>query len=218
METIHAVTSTPDGKTDAYSPINAALRAHQAVASAGEARLTYITRFKAKTILNGENRVAKRLVYTRCFDTIATDRGGNVVDGLLSALVDKRLKVGFTATAKAQATGGKQREAAPSPLPARHTKKPRPTRRDDGVTRRAHSCTPYSNYMRHRVRRECQAWKDIGASGQVLKWIREGVAIPFLNNRPPPPVNQGYPRPTKLTFVEAELARFVETGVWEPAT
>jgi hypothetical protein len=37
-------------------------------------------RFKAKKILTGEERVAERLVYTRCFDTIASDRGGNVVD------------------------------------------------------------------------------------------------------------------------------------------
>jgi ribosomal protein S7 len=70
--------------------------------SAEEARLTYITRFKAKKILTGEERVAKRLVYTRCFDTIASDRGGNVVDGLLSALEDKRLEVSITAVAKAQ--------------------------------------------------------------------------------------------------------------------
>jgi hypothetical protein len=35
--------------------------------------------------------------------------------------------------------------------------------------------------------------KDIGASGRVLSWIREGVTIPFLNNRPPPPFNHGVP-------------------------
>jgi hypothetical protein len=51
----------------------------------------------------GEERVAERLVYTRCFDTIASDRGGNVVDGLMSALEDKRLKVSIITTAKAQA-------------------------------------------------------------------------------------------------------------------
>jgi hypothetical protein len=61
------------------------------------------------------------------------------------------------------------REAAPSPLPTRHTRRPRPTRRNDGVTRRADSCTPDSNYMRHRVRRNWQAWKDIGVSGKVLR-------------------------------------------------
>jgi hypothetical protein len=89
------------------------------------------------------------------------------------------------------------------------------------VTRRADSCTPYSNYTRHRLRRNRQAWKDIGASGQVLKWIREGVTIPFLNNRPTP-FNQGVSlleaTSEQLNFVEAELARFVETGANEPTT
>jgi hypothetical protein len=103
METIRAVTSTPDETAYAYSLGDAALRTHQAVASAGEARLTYIRRFKAKKILTGGERVAERLVYTRCFDTIASDRGGNVVDGLMSALEDKRPKVSITTAAKAQA-------------------------------------------------------------------------------------------------------------------
>jgi arginine/ornithine N-succinyltransferase beta subunit len=54
IETIRAVTSTPDEKAYAYSLIYAAIRAHQAVASPGEARLTYIKRFKAKKIPTGE--------------------------------------------------------------------------------------------------------------------------------------------------------------------
>jgi hypothetical protein len=103
MEMIRAVTSNPDETAYAYSLVDEALRTNQAVASAGEARLTYIRRFKAKKILTGEERVAERLVYTRCFDTVTSDRGGNVVDGLLSALEDKRLQVSITTAAKAQA-------------------------------------------------------------------------------------------------------------------
>jgi hypothetical protein len=103
METIRAVTSTPDETTYAYSLLDAALRTHQTVALGGEARLTYIRRFQAKKILTGEERVAERLVYTRCLYTIASDRGGNVVDGLLSALEDERLEVNITTFAKAQA-------------------------------------------------------------------------------------------------------------------
>jgi hypothetical protein len=209
METIRAVASTPDEKAYAYSLIDAALRAHQAVTSAGEARPTNIKRFEAKKILNGEERVAERLVYTRGFDTIATDQRSNVANGLLSAMEDKRLEVIITAVAKAQADAQFKadkprpyrtdkpsranrantrlslrtaREAAPSPLPTRHTRRLRPARRNDGVTRRTDCCTPDSNYMRHRVRRKWQEWKDIGASGQVLKWIREGVTTPILNN------------------------------------
>jgi hypothetical protein len=49
------------------------------------------------------------------------------------------------------------REATPSPLSTRHTRRPRPTRRNNGMTRRADSCTQNSNYMRHRVQRNRQA-------------------------------------------------------------
>jgi hypothetical protein len=72
VETIRAVTSTPNETTYAFSLVDAALRTHQAVASAGEARLTYIRRFKANKILTGEERVAECLVYTRCFDSFAS--------------------------------------------------------------------------------------------------------------------------------------------------
>jgi hypothetical protein len=76
--------------------------------------------------------------------------------------------------------------------------------------------------MRHCVRRNWQAWSNIGTSGQVFHWVREGVTIPFLNNRPRPPFKQDGSlldaTPEQLTFVHAELARFVETGAWEPTT
>jgi hypothetical protein len=114
MDSICAVTYTPDQKAHAYSLIDAALRTHQAVASAGEARLTYIMRFKVKKILNGEERVAERLVYTRYFDAIAVDRGGNAVDGLMSACEDKRLEVSITTLAKAQA-GAQFKKGKPRP-------------------------------------------------------------------------------------------------------
>jgi ribosomal protein S7 len=103
MERLRAVTSTPDEKACAYSLIDEALCTHQAVASAGKARLAYIRRFKAKKMFTGEERVAERLVYTRCFDTIVAYRGGNVVDGLMSAIKDKQVEVSITAAAKAQA-------------------------------------------------------------------------------------------------------------------
>jgi hypothetical protein len=83
LETIRSNTSTPDEKAHAYALIDTTIRTHQAVASVKEARLTYIRRFKAKKVFTGEERVAERLLYSRCFDTIAADRRGNVVDGLL---------------------------------------------------------------------------------------------------------------------------------------
>jgi hypothetical protein len=72
METICSHTSTPD--EEAYALIDAVIRIHQAVASAGEARLAYTMRFMATKVLTGEERVAERLVYSRCFDTIHRGR------------------------------------------------------------------------------------------------------------------------------------------------
>jgi hypothetical protein len=44
METLFSVTSTPKEKAYAYALIDVAIRTHHAVASAGEARLTYMRR------------------------------------------------------------------------------------------------------------------------------------------------------------------------------
>eukprot|EP00873_Tetraselmis_striata_P043005 jgi/Tetstr1/463269/TSEL_008194.t1 len=76
--------------------------------------------------------------------------------------------------------------------------------------------------MRHRVRRQWRQRQDIGASDQVLRWIQEGVRIPFKHNRPPPNFHNGITMldatPAQLTFLEGELARFVESGAWELGT
>jgi hypothetical protein len=65
-------------------------------------------------------------------------------------------------------------------------------------------------------------WEKIGASAQTLQWIREGVSIPFKNNRPPSLLNQGVSlheaTHAQLEFVNRELARFVQVGAWEPST
>jgi hypothetical protein len=57
------------------------------------------------------------------------------------------------------------------------------------VARRADSCSPSSNYMRHR-----QRWRERGhidASGQVVSWIRHGVRVKFKNGLRPKPFNHG---------------------------
>eukprot|EP00873_Tetraselmis_striata_P035682 jgi/Tetstr1/455946/TSEL_042727.t1 len=76
--------------------------------------------------------------------------------------------------------------------------------------------------MRHRVRRKWRQWQDIGASDQVLRWIQEGVRIPFKHIRPPSNFHNGISMqdatPAQLTFLEGELARFVESGAWELGT
>jgi ribosomal protein S7 len=124
MRTIRAVTSILDEKAYAYSLIDAALRTHQAMALAGEARLAYIMRYKAKNILTGKERVAERLVYSRCFDTIASERGGNVVDGLPSAMEDKRLEASITAAPKAQAVAQFKADKARPDRPDKPSDKP----------------------------------------------------------------------------------------------
>jgi hypothetical protein len=58
--------------------------------------------FKCKTLLTGDERVAKRLVYSKFFYSKAGDRSANGVDGLLAALNDKRLEVSLHAAAMAQ--------------------------------------------------------------------------------------------------------------------
>eukprot|EP00873_Tetraselmis_striata_P018203 jgi/Tetstr1/438467/TSEL_027022.t1 len=98
----------------------------------------------------------------------------------------------------------------------------RPRSRAGGVPRRSESCYPSSSYMRHRVRRQWRQWQDIRASDQVLRWIQEGVRIPFKHNRPPPNFHNGISMqdatPAQLAFLEGELARFVESGAWEFGT
>eukprot|EP00873_Tetraselmis_striata_P034706 jgi/Tetstr1/454970/TSEL_041831.t1 len=54
------------------------------------------------------------------------------------------------------------------------------------------------------------------------KRLEEGVRIPFKHNRPPPNFHNGISMqdatPAQLTFLEGELARFVESGAWELGT
>jgi hypothetical protein len=63
-------------------------------------------------------------------------------------------------------------------------------RRSDGVARRADSCSPSSNYMRHRVRLKLRELEHIRASGKVVNWIRHSVRVKFEDNLRPKPFNQ----------------------------
>eukprot|EP00873_Tetraselmis_striata_P041726 jgi/Tetstr1/461990/TSEL_007063.t1 len=92
-----------EDRVDALDLLDAAHRTLEAVGDADESRLTYLRRFKAKKALTPEEQVAERFTYSRVFDTAEHDRSTNVVDGLLTALEDKRLEVGLAAAAKAQA-------------------------------------------------------------------------------------------------------------------
>jgi hypothetical protein len=214
MATIRSTTATAAKGAHAGDIHDAAVRTHKAVTQAVESRLAYIRRFKGKETLTGEERVAERLVNSCFFDTHAADRStNNGVDGLLGALEDKRIEVSLYAAARAQAAqtykqptlgrgdGGnpdrptarpdknlEYKENARSARSTRHAdrKIPSPRQRDYGVHRPANSCNPAFDYMQHRVRRSWHKWEKVGASVHTLHWIREGVSIPFKNNRPPP--------------------------------
>jgi hypothetical protein len=73
------------------------------------------------------------------------------------------------------------------------------------------SVSPYFDCTRRNVRREWLKWKDLGTTGQVLEWIRHGVAVPWLQGGPPPPFNRGVscrglPR-DQATFLQEEIER-----------
>ena len=76
--------------------------------------------------------------------------------------------------------------------------------------------------MRHRVRQKISKWKECGASGQVLEWIRHGVKIPWKHSRPPPPFNMGASckdlPPEQAAFVSAELSRLMLKGILKPTS
>jgi hypothetical protein len=90
-------------------------------------------------MLTGEERVSERLVYSIiCFDTIASERGGNIVDGLTFAMKDKRLEAIIIAVAKAQASA--------------HVKanKPKPERRDKPIDKQDKRVTNKAKLKDHR--------------------------------------------------------------------
>eukprot|EP00873_Tetraselmis_striata_P040043 jgi/Tetstr1/460307/TSEL_005607.t1 len=112
LATLRAPDTPTQDRVDALDLLDAAHRTLEAVGDADEARLTYLRRFKAKKALTPEEQVAERLIYSRVFDTAEHERSANVVDGLLAALEDKRLKVGLAAATKAQASATFKRQAA----------------------------------------------------------------------------------------------------------
>jgi hypothetical protein len=75
--------------------------------------------------------------------------------------------------------------------------------------------------MRHRVRLKCREWGHIGASGQVLNWIRHGVRVKFKHGVRPKLFNHGVSKKDatqpQLDFLSTELPRFEACGARERA-
>jgi hypothetical protein len=74
-----------------------------AYSNAHEERYTHLRRFKCKKFLSGEERVAKRLVYSRFFGIHIGEPSANGVDGLLATIEDKRIEVSMHVASKAEA-------------------------------------------------------------------------------------------------------------------
>eukprot|EP00873_Tetraselmis_striata_P018682 jgi/Tetstr1/438946/TSEL_027441.t1 len=166
--------------------------AHAALTdAAAEDRLTYLRRFKCKKALTGEERVAERLVYSRFVDTTAAERSSNGVDGL-NALDDKRLEVS---------------------LHQQVTKAHAAAQFKGGGSGGSGGCI---GNIRIKEQTSGRAIKSYGGS------MRASGSPSSTSNRPPPNFHNGISmqdaNPAQLTFLEGELARFVESGAWELGT
>jgi len=115
----------------------------------------------------------------------------------------------------------REREQQVPDKPSKERGRPRRKGRIDGADRISGvSVSPYFDCTRHTVRREWLKWKVLGASGQVLEWIRHGVAVPWLRGGPPPPFNhgvscRGLPR-DQATFLQEEIERLKLSRVLRP--
>eukprot|EP00873_Tetraselmis_striata_P021870 jgi/Tetstr1/442134/TSEL_030288.t1 len=185
-------TPTPD-RVDALDLLDAAHRTLQAVGDAnGAIRLTYLGRFKAKKALTPEEQVAKRLIYSRVFDTAEHERSANVVDGLLAALEDKRLEVGLAAAAKAQASATFKRQAA-----ERDTDRDKARKEKDKAARE----------RREQQRREADAKDPRQERRQDRRQEHATDGVSFNDATP-----------AQLKFLTAELRRFMAAGAWEESS
>jgi len=77
--------------------------------------------------------------------------------------------------------------------------------------------SPFFDCTCHNVHREWSKWRDLEASGQVLEWIRHGVAVSWTPGGPPPIVNQGVGcrglPPDQAYFLKKEIERIQVSGV-----
>ncbi|EOD22281.1 hypothetical protein EMIHUDRAFT_101419 [Emiliania huxleyi CCMP1516] len=73
---------------------------------------------------------------------------------------------------------------------------------------------------RDRVRSRLSAWRDIGASRQTLRWLGEGVRVPWNERGPPLPLHHGVGSfsPDERAWLTLERDRCLGTGAWRRAT
>lgn len=73
---------------------------------------------------------------------------------------------------------------------------------------------------RDRVRSRLSVWRDIGASRQTLRWLGEGVRVPWNERGPPLPFHHGVGSfsPDERAWLTQERDRCLGTGAWRRAT
>eukprot|EP00873_Tetraselmis_striata_P035598 jgi/Tetstr1/455862/TSEL_042651.t1 len=236
VATLRAKNATARDTADANDLLDSAIRTIATCGHAAEDRLTYLRRFKCKKALTGEERVAERLVYSRFFDITAAERSSNGVDGLLNAMDDKRLEVILHQAAKAQAAaqfkgggsggsgGGSGNIRVKEQERAEHADRATKERADknkskdkDKIKGKPQPGNPARNTTTPQT--EEQNWRCAPPFRVMLPKFKlhatpRAAAMAAIGKTSGRAIKSYAP----LTFLEGELARFVESGAWEFGT
>jgi hypothetical protein len=116
---------------------------------------------------------------------------------------------------KRKAAGAAAAAARATPI-AKNTETTRPPPRKLWCGPPRRFMLPSSLFMIYRVRGKWREWERIGASAQVVHWIRLGVHVKFQRGVRPRPFNYGMSMlnatPAQLEFLAIELPRFEACG------
>eukprot|EP00873_Tetraselmis_striata_P001327 jgi/Tetstr1/421591/TSEL_012535.t1 len=204
VATLRANNATARDTADANDLLDSAIRTIATCGQAAEDRLTYLRRFKCKKALTGEERVAERLVYSRFFDTTAAEGSINGVDGLLNAMDDKRLEVSLHQAAKAQAAaqfkGSGSGGSGGGSGNIRIKEQERASEHVDRATKERADKNKDKDKIKGKPQPGNPARKTTIPQTEEQNWRMQDAT------------------PAQLTFLEGELARFVESGAWELGT
>jgi hypothetical protein len=225
--------------------IRAGHRTHTATEEAARTRLGLLRLTKGGQASTYADRAFAELAHERFYRPRPTAVSGPL-DALRQATSTERLKSAFTPPVRLLPAQPYPKPSRPAVTPRAGTQPPTIAKqqlqrqhphahpppqnratphghhpRNDGVARRADSCSPSSPFIRHCVRRRWRGWERIGASGQVLSWIRHCVRVKFKQGTRPRPFNHGTSildaTQAQLEFLDSELPRFEAYGAWERA-
>jgi hypothetical protein len=230
----------------AVALITAGHRTHAATEEAARTRLGFLRLTKGGQTSSDSDRVFPELAHGRFCRPCPTAVSGPL-DELRQSFVDMTIEVSMHAASKA-ADGAAFARATPDKPLGQDAKAKKAasdkrkvalvttakaaagTKPSDGTKPSTKKCwchpprrllLPVINYMRHRVRLKWREWEHIGASGQVVTWIRHGVRAKFKNGLRPKLFNHGVSMKDanhpQLDFLATKLPRFEACGAWERA-